>query len=55
MDTIWYRNPSKLEVILAVVAGMRTTNDHAEPNAKKWEKKLTDKTYDALIEIHTYP
>jgi len=29
MDKIWYRNPSKSEVI-AVVAGMKKTNDHAE-------------------------
>ena len=30
MDKIWYRNPSKLEVV-AVVAGMKKQNDHAEP------------------------
>ena len=30
MDKIWDRNPAKSES-LAVVAGMKKTNDHAEP------------------------
>ena len=33
MDRIWYRNPLKLEVTMAVVAGMK------KPNAKKEKKK----------------
>ena len=31
MDKIWHRNPSKSERSLAVVAGMKKPNDHAEP------------------------
>ena len=30
MDKIWHRNPLKARS-LAVVAGMKITNDHAEP------------------------
>ena len=38
MDKIWYRNPSKSEVTLAVVAGMKkrmTTQNRQKWNAKK--------------------
>jgi len=34
MDKIWYRNPSKSEVICHV-AGMKKPNDHAEQNRQK--------------------
>ena len=35
MDKIWDRNPSKSEVTLAVVAGIKKTNDHTEPRTLK--------------------
>jgi len=35
MDEIWYGNPSKSEVIGRNVAGMKKTNDHAEPTKVK--------------------
>ena len=42
MDKIWYRNPSKLEVI-GRCGGDKKMNDHAEPtkksNAKNQAKK----------------
>ena len=38
MDKIWYRNPSKSEVI---VAGMKKPNDHVEPT--KVERKKNKK------------
>ena len=31
MDKIWYRNPSKLEVIGRCGGDGKTPNDHAEP------------------------
>ena len=37
MDKIWDRNPSKSEVIGAV-AGMKKTNDYAEPTNVECEK-----------------
>ena len=40
MDKIWYRNPSKWEVIGRCV-GDEKTNDHAEPT--KVERKKTHK------------
>ena len=40
MDKIWYRNPSKWEVIGRYV-GDEKTNDHAEPT--KVERKKTQK------------
>ena len=36
MDKIWYRNPSKS---LAVVAGMKKTNDHTELTKVDAKKK----------------
>ena len=30
MDMIWYRNPFEARTSLAVVAGMKIPNDHAE-------------------------
>ena len=38
MDKIWYRNPSKLEVIDRCGGDGKKTNDHAEPT-KKWNVK----------------
>ena len=42
MDTIWYRNPSKSEVI-GRCGGMKNPNDHTQnrqkSNAKKEKKK----------------
>ena len=50
MDKIWYRNPSKS---LAVVAGMKKPNDHAEPtkksNAKTKEKNNNILTTHMLV------
>ena len=44
MDKLWYRNPSKSEVIDLCVAGMKNPNDHEEPtksNVKKTKTKTT--------------
>jgi len=38
MDKIWYRNPSKLEVI-GRCGGDEKTNDHAEPIKSRTLKK----------------
>ena len=38
MDKIWYRNPSKLEVI-GRCGGMKKPNDHAEPTKVERLKK----------------
>ena len=35
MDKIWDRKSFKVERSLAVVAGMKKTNDHAEPTKVK--------------------
>ena len=43
MDKIWYRNPSKSEVIGRCGADEKTRNDHAEPtksNVRKTHKTL---------------
>ena len=41
MDKIWYRNPSKSEVI-GRCAGMKKTNDHVEPTkVERLQKEST--------------
>ena len=39
MDKIWYRNPSKSEVI-GRCGGNEKTNDHAEPTKDSNDKKF---------------
>ena len=40
MDKIWYRNPSKSEVI-GCCGGMKKPNDHAEPtNSRTLRKEI---------------
>ena len=46
MDKIWYRNPQSRRS-LAVVAGMKKTNDHTEPT--KFERKKTNKVHLPLL------
>ena len=41
MDKIWYRNPSKSEVI-GRCGGNEKTNDHAEPTKVEQIKKIHD-------------
>ena len=47
MDEIWYRNPSKSEVI-GRWGGIKKTNDHTEPTKKSNAKKkiTTSKKHD---------
>ena len=40
MDTIWYRNPSKSEVIGRCGGNEKTTNDHAEPTKVQLQLSL---------------
>jgi len=40
MDKIWYRNPSKSEII---VSGMKRLNDHAEPKKSNAKNKKINK------------
>ena len=53
MDTIWYRNPSKWEVIGRCV-GDEKTNDHAEPTKverKKNTKRTKQKTFKCVNRV----
>ena len=50
MDKIWYRHPSKLEVI-GRCGGMKKTNDHAEPTKVERYKKNHKKNRHALIKV----
>ena len=42
MDKIWYRNPSKSEVIVAGMKKQMTTQNQQKSNAKKTHKKNTN-------------
>ena len=55
MDMIWYRNPSKSEVI-GRSGGMKKTNDHAEPtNSRTLKiKKITLAAGNIFTHYFTY-
>ena len=50
MDKIWYRNPSKSEVI-GRCGGDEKTNDHAEPTKVERQKKIPPKNHCKCIDI----
>ena len=54
MDKIWYRNPSKSEVIGRCGGDEKQKNDHAEPTKSRTLKKIKNRFLTDKVRFHIF-